>query len=75
MRDHLGSTLFSSIKANALQGFLYFDGLKSCNPLGSKTKKRKLGNKKGNGYEILICGCLETVEWNSGMERWNGMVE
>ena len=34
--------LFST-KANALQVFLYFDELETCNPLGSKTKKHKLG--------------------------------
>ena len=23
----------------------------------------------------LSVGCLDSVEWNGGMERWNGIVE
>lgn len=53
MKDFCDGKSFSthplfSIKANALQVLLYFDELEICDPLGSKTKKHKLGNKKIN---------------------------
>ena len=44
-----------SIKTNALEVFLYFDELEACNPLGSKTKKHKLGNAKVSLCQSNYC--------------------
>jgi len=50
LEDYCDGEIFAthplfSLHSNALQIFLYFDELEVCNPLGSKTKIHKLGNR------------------------------
>jgi hypothetical protein len=60
LSDFCDGTLFKtyllfSEHSNALQIILYYDDLELCNPLGSNTKKHKIG------VTILVCMCA----WHS----------
>ena len=55
LADFCDGSMYKKHDKTALQLQLYYDDLQICNPLGSRAKKHKIGNKLYYNNSDVIC--------------------